>query len=30
MEIRKYNNSGLPEMIDIWNEVVRDGIAPNA
>ncbi len=27
MEIRKYNNSDLPEMIDIWNEVVRNGIA---
>ena len=27
MEIRKYNDSDLPEMINIWNEVVTDGIA---
>ena len=25
--IRKYNESDLPQMIDIWNEVVEDGIA---
>ena len=27
MIIRKYNKSDLPEMINIWNEVVEDGIA---
>ena len=27
MIIRKYNESDLPEMIKIWNEVVDDGIA---
>lgn len=25
--IRKYTEADLPAMIDIWNEVVRDGIA---
>ena len=27
MVIRKYSNDDLPEMINIWNEVVEDGIA---
>ena len=27
MIIRAYREKDLPEMIDIWNEVVRDGIA---
>ena len=27
MLIRKYENSDLPRMIEIWNEVVEDGIA---
>ena len=27
MKIRKYQETDLPEMIAIWNEVVEDGIA---
>ena len=27
MEIRKYNDKDLPDMIAIWNEVVEEGIA---
>ena len=27
MEIRSYRQDDLTEMVDIWNEVVRDGIA---
>lgn len=27
MEIRKYNNSDIPTMIKIWNEVVEEGVA---
>ena len=27
MEIREYRQDDLAEMVDIWNEVVRDGIA---
>ena len=27
MIIRKYNKSDLPEMTNIWNEVVNEGIA---
>ena len=27
MEIRRYENGDLPEMIRIWNEVVEEGIA---
>ena len=27
MEVRKYKSSDLPEMIKIWNEIVREGIA---
>jgi len=27
MQIRKYQETDLPEMIAIWNEVVEDGIA---
>lgn len=27
MKIREYTKSDLPEMIEIWNEVVEDGIA---
>ena len=27
MVVRKYNNDDLSEMINIWNEVVEDGIA---
>lgn len=27
MEIRAYQKEDLPQMIEIWNEVVRDGIA---
>lgn len=27
MIIREYNNQDLPDMIQIWNEVVEDGIA---
>ena len=27
MEIRSYRQDDLAEMVDIWNEVVRDGIA---
>ena len=27
MVLRKYSNDDLPEMINIWNEVVEDGIA---
>lgn len=27
MQIRKYNSDDLSQMIDIWNEVVADGIA---
>ncbi len=27
MKIRKYNENDIPQMNDIWNEVVEDGIA---
>lgn len=27
MEIRKYNDKDLPDMIAIWNEIVEEGIA---
>lgn len=27
MEIREYRQDDLAEMVDIWNEVVRDGVA---
>lgn len=27
IEIRKYTTENIPEMTDIWNEVVEDGIA---
>ena len=27
MEIRGYRQDDIAEMMDIWNEVVRDGIA---
>lgn len=27
MEIRKYNEADIAAMVDIWNEVVREGIA---
>ena len=27
IEIRKYTKENIPEMTDIWNEVVEDGIA---
>ena len=27
MEIRKYNDKDLPDMIGIWNEIVEEGIA---
>ena len=27
MEIRKYESKDLGQMINIWNEVVEDGIA---
>lgn len=27
MEIRKYNDNDLPDMIAIWNEIVEEGIA---
>ncbi len=27
MEIRKYTQADIPDMIRIWNEVVEDGAA---
>lgn len=27
MEIRKYTQADIPDMIRIWNEVVEDGTA---
>lgn len=27
MEIRKYNESDVPAMVRIWNEVVEEGVA---
>ena len=27
ISVRKYRNSDLEQMIEIWNEVVRDGVA---
>lgn len=27
MVIRKYSEDDIPEMIGIWNEIVREGIA---
>lgn len=27
MEIRKYNESDVPAMVHIWNEVVEEGVA---
>lgn len=27
ISVRKYRNSDLEQMIEIWNEVVREGVA---